>query len=192
VLPNTVALPAQCGAGEAGRILFVGRLEPAKGVEDLLATVAQLAPRYPHVRLVLAGSGDVGACAARLGIAGRLELPGWIDAGQRAEQLHRAAIFCLPSHAEGLPLALLEAMAAGKAVVASNVGAMPEALGNAAGVLVPPRDVAALAAALAALLDDPQAAAAMGARARAVVAARYDSADTGARLAQLYRALDAP
>ena len=192
VLPNTVALPAQHDKGEAGRILFVGRLEPTKGVEDLLAAVAQLTPRYPHVRLVLAGSGDVGACAARLGIAGRLELPGWIDPGQRAEQLHRAAIFCLPSHAEGLPLALLEAMAAGKAVVASNVGAMPEALGNAAGVLVPPRDVTALAAALAALLDDPQAAAAMGARARAVVAARYDSADTGARLAQLYRALDTP
>jgi len=195
VLPNTVALPAQCDqeeAGEAGRILFVGRLEIAKGVEDLLAAVAQLAPRYPQLRLVLAGSGDMAACAARLGIADRLELPGWIDPGQRAGQLRRAAIFCLPSHAEGLPLALLEAMAAGKAVVASNVGAMPEALGSAAGVLVPPRDVAALAAALAALLDDPLAAAAMGARARAVVAARYDSAATGDRLAQLYRALDRP
>jgi len=195
VLPNTVALPAQHGGGAPGRVLFVGRLEPAKGVDDLLDAVALLAPRYPHLHLVLAGAGDLDGCmarAARLGIADRLTLPGWIDATQRAGELNEAAIFCLPSHAEGLPLAVLEAMAAGKAVVASAVGAIPEALEHDAGLLVPPRDVAALAAALATLLDDPQGAAAMGARARAVVAARYDSAAIGARLAQLYRALDAP
>jgi phenylacetate-CoA ligase len=197
VLPNTVVLPPLSDARDAvpGRILFVGRLEAAKGVDDLLEAIARLAPRYSALQLVLAGSGDVAACTARarqLGIADRVLLPGWIDSAQRADALRRAAIFCLPSHAEGLPLALLEAMAAGKPVVASAVGAIPEALAPNAGVLVPPRDVDALAAALARLLDNPPAAAAMGTRARAVVAARYDSATVGARLAALYRQLDGP
>jgi phenylacetate-CoA ligase len=197
ILPNTVALPPVSDARDVapGCILFVGRLEAAKGVDDLLGAVAKLSPRYPALQLVLAGSGDVAAYTARarqLKIADRVLLPGWIDGAQRADALRRAAIFCLPSHAEGLPLALLEAMAAGKPVVASAVGAIPEALAPDAGELVPPGNVDALAAALARLLDDPPAAAAMGARARAVVAARYDSALVGARLAALYRQLDPP
>jgi phenylacetate-CoA ligase len=184
VLPNAVALPAQPGAEvEPGRILFVGRLEAAKGVDELIEAVARLAPRYPTLRLVLAGSGDVRLRAPYL------ELPGWIDAARRAQELHKAAIFCLPSHAEGLPLALLEAMAAGKAIVASAVGAIPEALAPDAGLLVPPRNVDALAAALDQLLANPVAGAAMGARARHVVAARYDSGQVGATLAGLYREL---
>lgn len=187
VLPNAVALPAPTtDRVEPGRILFVGRLDAAKGVDELLRAAARLAPRYPMLRLVLAGSGAVPASAQA---AAHLELPGWIDADQRAAQLQRAAIFCLPSHAEGLPLALLEAMAAAKPIVASAVGAMPEALAPDAGLLVPPRDVDALVAALEQLLADPGGAAAMGARARCVVAARYGSEQAGATLGALYRAL---
>lgn len=187
VLPNAVTLP-EPGARpvEPGRILFLGRVEAAKGVDDLVAAVARLLPRYPGLRLVLAGSGGPAPAAPHIAC------PGWIGPAERADELRRAAIFCLPSHAEGLPLALLEAMAAGKAIVATHVGAIPEALAPDAGRLVPARDVDALAAALAALLDDPHGAAAMGARARAVVAARYDSAAVGMRLAGLYRQLDGP
>ena len=185
VLPNVVALAPDVQRVEAGRILFLGRLTPAKGAADLVAAVAQLLPRYPALRLVLAGSGAVDSAA-------HIEMPGWIDATRRANELARAAIFCLPSHAEGLPVALLEAMAAGKAIVATAVGAMPEALAPDAGLVVPARDVDALAGALARLLDDPPAAAAMGQRARAVVAAHYDSAVAGDTLAALYRQLAAP
>jgi phenylacetate-CoA ligase len=189
VLPNAVPVPGQVDNSrvEPGRILFLGRLEEAKGVDELIEAVARLLPRFPTLKLVLAGQGDL---AREPG--GHVVLPGWIDAPRRADELQRAAIFCLPSHAEGLPLALLEAMAAGKPVIATAVGAVPEALADGSGLLVPPRDVAALATALATLLDDPPAAAAMGARARAVVAARYDSAAIGARLAALYRQLDRP
>jgi glycosyltransferase involved in cell wall biosynthesis len=150
----------------------------------------------PHPVRGAPGSGEGGQRADRSGSgaphqgAAHLERTGWIDAGQRAEELQRAAIFCLPSHAEGLPLALLEAMAAGKAIVASAVGAIPEVLAPDAGLLVPPRDVDALVAALEQLLADPRAAAAMGARARSVVAARYDSRQVETTLSDLYRALD--
>jgi phenylacetate-CoA ligase len=188
VLPNAVALPPLTGDGvDAGRILFLGRLEASKGLHELLAAVALLVPRYPNLRLVLAGSGPMVVPRAE-----HIVLPGWIDDARRAEELRRAAIFCLPSHAEGLPLALLEAMAAGKAIVATSVGAIPEALASGAGLLVPPRDVPALAAALATLLDAPQLVADLGRRARAIVAARYDTAVVGAGLAALYRQLEAP
>ena len=103
-----------------------------------------LAPRFPALRLVLAGSGDIGLWrreAQARGIGERVELPGWLDAAARDAQLARAAVFCLPSHAEGLPMSLLEAMASGCASVASAVGGIPEALKDGEnGLLVPPRD----------------------------------------------------
>lgn len=193
VLPNAVPLgpPPDRNAIEPARILFVGRLETAKGVDDLVQAAALLAPRYTALHLVLAGSGDASSLATQAATAGvRVTFTGWIDAAERADQLCRAAIFCLPSHAEGLPLALLEAMAAARPIVATRVGAMPEALAPGAGLLVPPHDPTALAAALATLLDDAPSAAAMGRRARAVMADRYDSDAVGMQLASLYHQLE--
>ena len=121
------------------------------GVYDLLAAVAALAPQFPNVRLAVGGDGDLALLrtrAAQLGIAERLDVLGWIGAQEKADQLARASVFCLPSHAEGLPMAMLEAMAVGKAIVVSRVGGIPEAVVDGDnGLLVPPRDVQALASA---------------------------------------------
>jgi glycosyltransferase involved in cell wall biosynthesis len=134
---------------EPGRVLFLGRLEAAKGVFELLGAGALLAPRFPALRLVFGGEGDAGALrkrAAELGIGERIELPGWVGPDERDEQLARASVFCLPSHAEGLPMSMLEAMAAGRAVVASSVGGIPETIVDGDnGLLAPPRDEQALA-----------------------------------------------
>jgi len=194
VLPNAVVLPHSGGArSESGRILFLGRLEAAKGVEELLDAVALLAPRFPALHLVLAGSGELDTwrrAAAKRGIVSRVELTGWIDAAARSAQLARAAVFCLPSHAEGLPMALLEAMAAGKAVVASRVGAIPEALLDGVnGLMVPPRDAPALATALARVLDDAGLQQNLGARARATVERHYSTEAICGRLAAIYNDL---
>ena len=194
VVPNAVALPPQAGErAEAGRILFLGRIEAAKGVAELLDAVALLAPRFPALRLVLAGSGDLDAwrrAAAGRGIGDRVELTGWLDAGAREAQLARAAVFCLPSHAEGLPMALLEAMARGRAVVASRVGGIPEAVREGDnGLLVPPHDAPALAAALARVLDDAGLRARLGERARMTVAQHYSTEAVCGRLAAIYNDL---
>jgi glycosyltransferase involved in cell wall biosynthesis len=200
VVPNPVALPAAVAdAGEgpdersgeqAARILFLGRAETGKGVFELVAAVAALADAFPAIRLVIGGSGDlahVRRYAAALNIAERLETPGWLDPHQKARELARAQIFCLPSHAEGLPMAMLEAMAAGKAVVVTRVGAMPEAIEDRAnGMLVPPRDVPALAAALAALLSDDALRTRLGGQARATVVQRFSTEVALAKLAALY------
>ncbi|MBD8531260.1 glycosyltransferase family 4 protein [Massilia sp. CFBP 13647] len=194
VVPNAVPLPASIHQSAApGRILFLGRVEAAKGVAELFDAVALLAPRFPEVHLVLAGDGDLAAwrrAAAERGIEGRVTLAGWLDAAARAEQLARADVFCLPSHAEGLPMALLEAMAAGKAVVASAVGGIPEAVqGGDNGLLVPAHDSAALAAALASMLADAGLRQRLGERARATVARHYSTEAVCGRLAAIYNDL---
>lgn len=195
VLPNSVPLPKACaGREEPGRVLFLGRIEEAKGVFDLLEAAASVAPRFPDLRLVLGGVGDVETLrrrASELGIAGRIELPGWLGERERQAELDRAAVFCLPSHVEGLPMALLEAMAAGKAVVASRVGAIPEAVVEGEnGVLVPAQDSGALAVALARVLADAELRQRLGRRARATVEQYYSLDAVGARLATIYHDLE--
>jgi glycosyltransferase involved in cell wall biosynthesis len=195
VVPNAVPLPALAATdcAQDRRILFLGRVDGAKGIDDLLGALAVLAPRLPGVMLAIGGEGDlarVRAAAARLGIGARVELLGWLDPQERAAQLARAAVFCLPSHAEGLPMAMLEAMAAARAVVVSNVGGIPETVvDHDNGLLVPPRDVGALAAALAEVLGDAALRARLARRARATVERRYSSDVVGAQLSSIYREL---
>jgi glycosyltransferase involved in cell wall biosynthesis len=195
VLPNPVPLPAAAAASQApGRILFLGRIEQAKGVYELLQACALLAPRFPDLRLVLGGSGELDQVRRRadeLGLGARVELPGWIGPRERTAELERAAVFCLPSHAEGLPMAMLEAMAAGKAVVASKVGAIPEAIMDGDnGLLVAPGDSQALAAALASVLADAALRERLGRRARATVEQHYSLDAVGARLGAIYHELE--
>ena len=195
VVPNSADVAGFApGPNEAaGRLPFLGRADTPKGVYDLLAAVAALAPKFPHVRLAVGGDGDLALLrtrAAQLGIAERLEVLGWIGPRDKADQLARAAVFCLPSHAEGLPMAMLEAMAVGKAVVVSHVGGIPEAVVDGDnGLLVPPRDVQALAAALSRLLSDEALRRRIGARARQTVAERFSTAVVVDKLSGVYREL---
>lgn len=195
VVPNSVPLPAPADPGleTRGRILFLGRLEAAKGVFELLAAGARLAAGFPELRLVLGGEGDADAVrrrAAELGIAERVELLGWAGPELRDAELARASVFCLPSHAEGLPMSLLEAMAAGKAAVAAHVGGIPEILRDGAnGLLVPPHDADALAQALARVLRDDGLRAQLGRQARATIARQYSTEVVCGQLSALYREL---
>ncbi|HET9471952.1 MAG TPA: glycosyltransferase family 4 protein, partial [Usitatibacter sp.] len=177
-VPNPVALPpAVERPRERGLVAFAGRCREAKGVFDLLDAMSEVAPSQPALRLECAGDGDLGRMverAAALGIGERVRLRGWIGARERDDLLTRASVFALPSHAEALPVSLLEAMAAGCAVVATRVGGIPDLVEDGVnGLLVPPRDPAALARALRTLLDDPELASRLGRAARATVAERY-------------------
>ena len=197
VIPNPVALPGLCATPrEAGLIAFAGRCGEAKGLYDLLEAVAVLAPHLPHLRLECAGDGDLDEALARardLGIADRIVLRGWITPRERDELLARAWVFALPSRAEALPMSVLEAMAAGCAVVASAVGGIPDVVRHDEnGMLVPPADPRALAGALAALLADGGLAARLGRSARATVAERYTLDRTVERLEPVYGALGVP
>ena len=197
VVPNSVPLPPESGIDrgfeQPGRILFLGRVDAGKGVFELLEAVASLAPACPELHLVIGGVGQLNQVRRRadeLGIGERIGLPGWLDAAGKARELARAQIFCLPSHAEGLPMALLEAMAAAKAVVSTRVGGIPEAVAdNANGLLVAPGDAGALAKALGALLNDAALRARLGDAARATVRERFSTEAALGQLSALYREL---
>ena len=98
-----------------------------------------------------------------------------------------AQLMVMPSHAEGQPLAVLEALAAGVPVVASRVGGLPALLSGGAGVLVPPKNPPALAAALDALLADPTRCRAMGERGRLHVEQHHAREAVAQRLSAIYR-----
>jgi len=196
-IPNPVALPpAVERSRDRGLVAFVGRCREAKGVFDLLDAMSEIAPRHPALRLECAGDGDLTRVverAAALGIEDRVRLRGWIGARERDALLARASVFVLPSHAEALPVSLLEAMAAGCAVVASRVGGIPDLVEDGVnGLLVPPRDPAALARALRKVLDEPELASRLGREGHATVAERYTLEPALERLEQVYGALGVP
>lgn len=133
-------------------LLSVGRLHPVKGHDVLLRACARLVEHLPAVRVCIIGEGgfrgELEALARQLGIQSRVDLPGELDAEEVRAHMGAARCFVLPSRSEGLPLALLEAMAAGLPVVASGVGGVPEVLAGGVGWIVPPEDAAALSAVL--------------------------------------------
>jgi glycosyltransferase involved in cell wall biosynthesis len=164
------------GEGVEMLVLAVARLQPEKGIHDLVDAAVALRPRLPGLRVAVAGSGpEEGALRARIegaGLAGSFSLLG--SRADVGELLAAADAFCLPSRHEGLPISLLEAMQAGLACVATRVGGVPGVIADGEdGILVEPADPEGLAAALERVLGDGGARTAMGERARDLVRERY-------------------
>ena len=199
VVDNAVAVRTFARAtaeGEPPTILYVGTLSRRKGLPDLIAALDRLrADGLTDWQLeVVGGSAEVGsdegrevessARAAGMGAS----LLGPLDAEKVRERLAAAQIFVLPSYLEGQPLALLEAMAAGLAVVATRVGANPDVIRDGVdGLLVEPGDPVALAAAIARLLTDPSLRSRLGTAARARVEDRHDLPRLGLEMEAVYR-----
>ena len=133
-------------------LLYVGNLKSTKGCLDLLEAFPAVLAQRPQASLVYAGAGacrdELLARAAALGCAERVSLVGAVPHGKLADWFRAADLLCLPSHNEGVPNVVLEAMSCGTPVVASRVGGIPEVLPEFAGILVPAREPAALAEAL--------------------------------------------
>jgi glycosyltransferase involved in cell wall biosynthesis len=182
------AVRAEWGVGARDLVvLALGRLSPEKGHRVLLDAFLALPPG--SARLVLVGDGaERGALEARAPKDGRVRFAGWRTDAARC--LGAADVFALPSLREGLPLAMLEAMAAGLPVVASRVGGVPGALAEGAcGLLVPPGDAGALAEALARLLGDPALCRRLGEAGAARVRERHGAEGQAAALEAVYRSI---
>ena len=169
---------------------IVANLHPVKDHASLLRAAALLRAEWPGLRVVVAGGGDpapLRALAAALGIAEAVCFAGARPSAPSLHHLFDVSVLC--SRSEGLPNSILEAMAAGRPVVATRVGAVPDAVTDGVtGLLVPPGDPAALAAALATLLRDPARREAMGRAGRNEARARYTPAAALEALAALYGA----
>jgi glycosyltransferase involved in cell wall biosynthesis len=163
-------------AGSSPRtgIVTVTRLRAPKDIFTLVEAVAQQGSALPRITVV--GDGPDRALVEQTlvakGLSDRFELVG--DVGDPGPFLDRAAVFVLSSRSEGLPMAVLEAMAAGLPVVATAVGGIPEVVHDGvSGTLVPPGDAAALGSALSDVASDPDRAAALGASGRRSVDEEY-------------------
>jgi glycosyltransferase involved in cell wall biosynthesis len=159
--------------GSDPALVAVGRLQRPKDPLTLARALGRLRTRFSAV---IVGDGPdrprLEAEIGRLGLEPAVVLVG--DSGNVADLLARADVFVLSSTSEGMPLSVLEAMAAGLPVVASSVGGVPEAVDEGeTGLLVPPRDPVRLAAALERLLGDPALRRRLGANGRARVLERF-------------------
>lgn len=131
--------------------LMLGRLGSRKGVYDLIDAVEIACRQDPSLRVCIAGDGEVDKVRRVVeakGLGRHVSVPGWIDEEQKLKYLKKAAVIILPSYHEGLPVSVLEGMAAGKAIISTTAGAIPEVVGEENGILVEPGDVEGLVAAM--------------------------------------------
>lgn len=172
------------------RIAFVGELGPRKGTPQLIEALALLVG-HRNWTATIAGNGMLEeslAAVQRLGIADRVSIPGWLNSAAVNHLLCRTDILVLPSFAENLPMAILEAFAHGVPVVSTPVGAIPEVVEPGRnGLLVPVDDVGALARALGQLIASPELRQALGRAARRDHAERYEINQYVRRLVEIWR-----
>lgn len=191
---RAVTLRRELGLGSADPVLVhVGRLAREKGQRYLIPMMRHVVERWPRTALLLVGEGDerreIDTRAQSLGLDRSVVLAG--TRSDVPEILALADVFCFPSEpGEGLGLALLEAMAAGKPVVASDVPALAEVVADRrSGFLVPVGDSEALAAAVLDLLAHPDRGRAMGRAGRTIIEELFSAERAVARLVAIYRAV---
>jgi len=207
-LPNMVEIDAvdairreasvQPGTASPGvHLVYVGHVLPSKGLPELIAAAARLQQRGVILDIVGPAAADYRAqllgCAAQCGPTDWLRFHGGVDHATAIRRILAADVLVLPSHSEGAPLVVLEAMACGKPIVSCPVGSVPAMLDiggpQECGVCVPCRDVDALTEALDKLGGDPERRKTWGAVARRRVEQHYAAPLACARLAEFWRCI---
>lgn len=188
---DRIDLMRQFGLSPQARTVgFVGRLEPVKGGQFFVAAAQEVLLHFPATQFVVAGEGSeletLRMMAERSGISARFKFLGFVE---RPEEVYSVLdLFVLPSLDEGIPLALLEAMTADIPVIASAVGGVPEVVEDGVnGILVPPADSQALAAAICRGLEDEAGARERIRAARQTISRRFDVGAWVENLQALYQ-----
>lgn len=190
VLPDAIQVPKteQKEYGQL-KILFLGRLCREKGIEELLQVIPELKKSYPALHLYLGGiweDKDLKEEAEKLSEC--VTCLGWISGSEKKKYLCRCDIFVLPSYFEGQSVALLEAMAYGCAIVASETGGIPQMiLHGQTGILITPRDAGALKRGLERVLSDTELCRKLGENARRRVQKDFSIDNNMEELLQIYR-----
>jgi colanic acid/amylovoran biosynthesis glycosyltransferase len=192
--------PRTLAPGEPVRLMTTARLVEKKGLEYSIRAVARVAAQHPNIRYRIVGDGklreQLQALIDELGMAGTIELLGWRSQDEVRELYAQSHLFVLASvtasngDEEGQGLVLQEAQAMGLPVVCTRHNGFPEGLVEGeSGLLVPERDVEALADAIASLVARPERWAAMGQAGRAHVEAHFDNNKLNDRLVEIYQAV---
>lgn len=171
-------------------VVFVSHLIERKGTEEFVTAIDSLLEERSDVRVTVCGAGPLAPRVESLAANHEaVTYRGYVSEEAKRAILRDGTIYVLPTHAEGLPIAILEAMAAGNAIVATTVGAIPELVGADNGVLVAPGDAASLRDAIEQLLDTPDRVEQMGEANRRLVEERYSWAVVGEKMLGIYRDL---
>lgn len=129
VIPNPCPTVTFDKVHKQKRILYAGTLNERKGYADLIRAFAKVAKKNPDWKLVFAGNGEIEkgrSIAKKLGIISQIDFLGWVKGDEKDQQFRMASIFCLPSYAEGFPMAVLDAWAYGIPVITTPVGGIPD------------------------------------------------------------------
>lgn len=155
IIPNGVDISLYAASRtpyQSGQLLFLGRLGERKGIYDLIQAMIILRDRGLFPRLYLAGDGELEKVKEKIqeaNLQNQISIEGWCDKEKKMALLRATSVLILPSYNEGLPVAILEAMAAGKIIISTPVGGIPElVIQQQNGFLVPPGDVDSLANAI--------------------------------------------
>jgi glycosyltransferase involved in cell wall biosynthesis len=192
--------PAAAGAVDprfGPNMIFACRqLFPRKGIRFLIEAAAQLKPRFPDLKVVVAGDGferpDLIALAERLGIARDVTFLGWVPNSELPQYYRAAALSVIPSLEEGFGIPAAEAMGCERAVVASDAGGLPEVVEHGVtGLIVPRGDANALAEAIGELLADPGRRARMGQAGRERALRLFDWDRSAEQFEQIYAGIGA-
>ncbi len=174
-------------------ILFAGTMNERKGYADLIAAFARIAAQHLDWKLVFAGNGELlnaQSLAAKFGIVSQVQLIGWISGSQKNEVFSKASVFCLPSYAEGFPMAVLDAWAYGLPVVCTPVGGLPEIVQDGENALMfDYGDIAVLSEKLDLIIRDSVLRSAISAKSAEMAHTIFDLQVIGRQVGELYKEL---
>ena len=196
-LEHLQAIPRAAPTNGHWRLVQACRLIPKKGILTALAALKIVIETHPHVKYIICGEGPLAGKiqrkAAELGVQDHVELRGWMNQEQLLQEYEQAHLFLHPSETtkdadqEGIPNSMLEAMATGLPVVATQHGGIPEAVTDGEdGLLVPERSPELLAEALLRLLNDPGLLTTLSQNAAASVRAHFGSVSQVAAMEDVY------
>lgn len=140
--------------------LFLGRLGKRKGSYDIVNAVEEIVAVYPNILVYMAGDGEIDEIkrlVLKKNLEKNIKIVGWINFNKKIELLKKTATILLPSYNEGLPMTILEGMAAGKVIISTNVGGIPELVEQEKnGVIIEPGDIEALCKAICKVIDNKE------------------------------------
>lgn len=188
VVLKTAAFPTNRTEKE---ILFLGRIVKDKGIHELLEATAIVKYTIPGVRLIIGGDGDMGLLQKLIGdfnLHNNVTIRGWVGDRERELLMQTSTILVLPSYGEGQSMSILEAMESYLPVISTCVGGNTFLIDNgSSGLLVPPRDASALAAAIILLLEDSSLRAELARAARERIEDLFDSRKVVSKVEELYK-----
>lgn len=175
------------------KVLFMGKLCERKGIYDLLETVPLVVKKFPNVKFMLCGDGEIANCrqiCEQIGITPYVEILGWTTGNDKVRVLRNAYIFVLPSYDEGLPVAILEAMSTGLPIISTRVGGIPDIIRDGVnGFLLEPGDIPGIADRIIKLLNEENLKQKIGKNNFIQARECFDVNVVGKQLSQIYREL---